>query len=160
MLRATLKSLLSRKLRLVLSGLAVVLGVMFVSGAFVLTDTLGRSFDGLFATVYANTDVGVSAKSKVSADQFDGGGAPANLPASVLDTVKKVPGVASAVGQVGVDGARVIGKNGKVVSTFGPPRLGENWTGESDLVKLREGRGPTADNEIAVNAATAKAAGL
>ena len=46
MLRATLKSLLSRKLRLILSGLAVVLGVMFVSGAFVLTDTLGRSFDG------------------------------------------------------------------------------------------------------------------
>ena len=45
-LRATLKSLLARKLRLVLSGLAVVLGVMFVSGAFVLTDTLGRSFDG------------------------------------------------------------------------------------------------------------------
>ena len=40
MIRATLKSLLSRKLRLVLSGLAVVLGVMFVSGAFVLTDTL------------------------------------------------------------------------------------------------------------------------
>jgi len=50
MLRATLKSLLSRKLRLILSGLAVVLGVMFVSGAFVLTDTLGRSFDQVFAT--------------------------------------------------------------------------------------------------------------
>jgi putative ABC transport system permease protein len=61
MLRATLKSLLSRKLRLVLSGLAVVLGVMFVSGAFVLTDTLGRSFDGLFASVYQNTDVEVTA---------------------------------------------------------------------------------------------------
>ena len=42
MLRATLKSLLSRKLRLVLSGLAVVLGVMFVAGAFVLTNTLGN----------------------------------------------------------------------------------------------------------------------
>ena len=47
MLRATLKSMLSRKLRLTLSTAAVVLGVMFVSGAFVLTDTLGRSFDGL-----------------------------------------------------------------------------------------------------------------
>ena len=48
MLRATLKSLLSRKLRLILSGLAVVLGVMFVAGSLVLTDTLGRSFDQLF----------------------------------------------------------------------------------------------------------------
>ena len=53
MLRATLKSLLARKLRLLLSGLAVVLGVMFVSGAFVLTDTLGRSFDAVFAEAYA-----------------------------------------------------------------------------------------------------------
>ena len=43
MLRATLKSMLSRKRRLILSTLAVVLGVMFVSGAFVLTDTLNRS---------------------------------------------------------------------------------------------------------------------
>src|SRR6266540_925373 len=160
MLRATLKSLLSRKLRLVLSGLAVVLGVMFVSGAFVLTDTLGRSFDGLFATVYQNTDVGVSAKPKVDVDQFDGGATPANLPAGVLDRIKKVPGVASATGSASADGARVIGRNGKVVNTFGPPRLGENWRGESDLVKLREGRGPTADDEVAVNAATAKAAGL
>src|SRR5690606_39728682 len=40
MLRASLKGMLSRKLRLVLSALAVVLGVMFVSGAFVLTDTI------------------------------------------------------------------------------------------------------------------------
>ncbi|MDQ1654718.1 MAG: putative transport system permease protein, partial [Cryptosporangiaceae bacterium] len=42
MFKATLKGLLSRKLRLVLSALSVVLGVMFVSGAFVLTDTLGK----------------------------------------------------------------------------------------------------------------------
>src|SRR5262249_59045192 len=48
MLRATLKSLLARKLRLTLSTLAVVLSVMFVSGSLVLTDTLGRTFDNLF----------------------------------------------------------------------------------------------------------------
>ncbi len=158
--KATLKSLLSRKLRLVLSGLAVVLGVMFVSGAFVLTDTLGRSFDGLFATIYSGTDVQVSAKPKVDVDEFDGETVPANIPAAVVDRVRAVPGVAKATGSANADGARVIGRNGKVVTTFGPPRLGENWTGESDLRKLREGRGPSADDEIAVNAATAKAAGL
>ena len=160
MLKATLKSLLSRKLRLLLSGTAVVLGVMFVSGAFVLTDTLGRSFDGLFATIYSGTDVGVAAKPKVAIDEFDGGSVPANIPAAVLDKVKAVPGVASATGSASADGARVIGRDGKVVTTFGPPRIGENWNGETDLVKLREGRGPSADNEIAINAATAKAAGL
>src|SRR4051794_13783270 len=115
MLRATFKSLLSRKLRLVLSGMAVVLGVMFVSGAFVLTDTLGRSFDGLFATVYAGVDVGVSAQPKVDGGDF-GNPEQGLIPAAVLDKVKNVPGVASAKGTVGVDGARVIGTDGKVVT--------------------------------------------
>ena len=56
MFNATLKSLLSRKLRLLLSGLAVVLGVMSVSGALFLTDSLGRSFDALFQTIDSNID--------------------------------------------------------------------------------------------------------
>lgn len=157
MLRATLKSLLARKLRLVLSGLAVVLGVMFVSGAFVLTDTLGRSFDAVFADAYSQTDVAVTAKSKVAVNEFEGEQVPATLPASVLDEVTKVPGVEAATGVVAADGARLIGSNGKVVTSFGPPQLGENWTGESELLTLREGRGPTAPDEIAVNAGLATA---
>ncbi len=158
MLRATLKSLLSRKLRLVLSGLAVVLGVMFVSGAFVLTDTMGRSFDSLFASVYEGTDVNVTQKSKVGDVDF-GPSQQGNIPAATLDRIRAVPGVASVTGDATADGARVIGKNGKVVTTFGPPRLGGNWVGTSDLLQLREGRAPAADNEIVVNVTTAKSAG-
>ena len=72
MLRATLKSLLARKLRLLLSGLAVVLGVMAVSGALVLTDNLGRSFDALFQTVNQNLDVQVSGTQNVQGAEQDG----------------------------------------------------------------------------------------
>lgn len=154
MLRATLKSVLSRKLRLVLSGLAVILGVMFVSGAFVLTDTLGRSFDNLFATIFSTTDVEVQPNTPRDDPN------PKLLSESLLGRVRAVPGVAAAQGMAWSDGARVIGSNGKVVTTFGPPRLGGNWTGEDDLVKLRQGRGPQADDEIAVNAALAQAAGI
>ena len=57
MLRATFKSLLARKLRLLLSATSIVLGVSFVSGAFVLTDTLGKVFDELFTTVNQNISV-------------------------------------------------------------------------------------------------------
>jgi putative ABC transport system permease protein len=160
MLRATLKSLLARKVRLVLSGLAVVLGVMFVSGAFVLTDTLGRSFDRVFADAYADTDVGVSAEPKVALSEFEGEQAQAAFPASTLETVRAVPGVEQATGIASADGARVIGDDGKVLTSFGAPQLGSNWTGESDLVRLREGSGPTADDEVVVNAAVAEAAGL
>jgi len=158
MLRATVKSLLARKLRLVLSGLAVVLGVMFVSGAFVLTDSLGRSFDTLFAGAFAHTDVRVIGKPKVEVSETEGEQVPGEVPAAVLDQVRSVPGVASATGLVEADGALVIGSNGKVVGSFGPPRVGTNWTGESELVELRQGRGPTAANEIAINASLAKAA--
>lgn len=160
MLRATLKSLLARKVRLILSGLAVVLGVMFVSGAFVLTDTLGRSFDAIFADAYSQTDVTVSGKPKVQVNEFEGEQLPATVPASTVERVEQVPGVSTATGLVAADGARLIGSNGKVITSFGPPQLGENWVGESDLLKLREGRGPTADNEIAINASLATAANV
>jgi putative ABC transport system permease protein len=158
MLRATFKSLLARKLRLILSGLAVVLGVMFVAGAFVLTDTLGRSFDSVFSTAYSQTDVGVAAKPKVEVSELEGEEAAAPFPVSTVDKVAAVPGVAEATGYVSTDGARLIGKNGKVVTSFGPPQLGESWNPDDGLIQLREGRGPTADNEIAVNATLAEAA--
>ena len=160
MLRATLKSLLGRKLRLVLSGLAVVLGVMFVAGAFVVTDTLGRSFDRVFATAYANTDVGVTAKPKLAVSEMEGEQVGTPLPADLVDQVRTVEGVRGATGMVSADGARVIGSDGKVVQSTGPPRLGGNWIGEDGQVQLREGRGPEKDGEIAVNAAVAKAAGI
>ena len=52
MLHAALKSLLARKLRLLLTAIAVVLGVGFTAGTFVLTDTALKSFDDLFGNVY------------------------------------------------------------------------------------------------------------
>src|SRR5690606_17392048 len=160
MLRATLKGILSRKLRLLLSGLAVVLGVMFVSGSLVLTDALGRSFDQLFAGVYADTDVQVHGEPRVEVSEFAGEPMPSITPADSVERVAAVPGVASARGRVEADGARLIGSDGKVVTSFGPPRLGINWTGEDDLVQLREGRGPAAADEIAIDAALAETAGV
>ncbi len=157
MFRATLKSLLARKVRLVLSGLAVVLGVMFVSGAFVLTDTLGRSFDSIFADAYAEVDVNVAAKPKLAVSEMEGEQVQAPFPAGTVETVRGVPGVAEATGTVVADGARLIGSNGKVVTSFGPPQLGGNWVGESDLVQLREGREPRADDEIVINKGLATA---
>ncbi|MBM7084954.1 ABC transporter permease [Micromonospora humidisoli] len=157
MLRATLKSLLARKVRLLLSGLAVVLGVMFVSGAFVLTDTLGRSFDAVFADAYEGIDVNVAGKPKVALSEMQGEQVPATVPAATVQRIAGVPGVAEATGVVTTDGAQLIGSNGKVVTSFGPPQLGSNWRGESDLVTLREGREPRADDEIVVNAALAQA---
>ncbi|MBO3739098.1 ABC transporter permease [Actinoplanes flavus] len=160
MLRATLKSLLARKLRLVLSGLAVLLGVMFVSGALVLTDTLNRTFDSIFSEAFASTDVSVTAKPRVEVSEMEGEEVAAPLPASVVETIKTQEGVRSATGRVDADGARVIASDGKVLTSFGPPRIGSNWTGTDEIMEMRAGRGPEAPGEIAMNATTAELAGF
>src|SRR5690349_13883848 len=127
MIGATLKSMLSRKRRLILSTLAVVLGVMFVSGAFVLTDTLGRSFSGLFTTIYSDTDIQVSKPT----DEVSMAGPPLEslIPADQVPIVAGVPGVERAAGGVFVDGAKLIDRHGKVVATGGPgaPKFGAAW---------------------------------
>ena len=156
MFKATLKSLLARKLRLLLSALAVVLGVMAVSGALVLTDTLGRSFDALFQTVNQNLDVQVTGVQHVQ--QAERGADPVTepIPAAMVTKVAAVPGVQSAIGAVIADGARVIGPDGKVIGSAGPPRFGVGWRGEVGFTQLRTGRGPVASSEVAIDAGLAK----
>jgi putative ABC transport system permease protein len=156
MFRATLKSLLARKLRLLLSGLAVVLGVMAVSGALVLTDTLGRSFDALFQTVNQNLDVQVSGTQNVQGAERGGDPVTTPIPAAVVSKIAAVPGVQSAIGAVIADGARVIGPDGKVIGSVGPPRFGVGWRGEVGFTQLRQGRGPQAPSEAAIDAGLAK----
>jgi putative ABC transport system permease protein len=160
MIRATLKSLLARKLRLLLSGLAVVLGVMFVSGSFVLTDTLDRSFDSLFSSVYTGIDAQVNVKPKNGEGDSDPTDVVATLPASTLDTVRGVAGVKAVTGDV-AGSARAIGKNGKVLTTSGAPRFGDAWGEDlSGQRVLREGRAPTADNEVVLGGFLAKSGGF
>ncbi|MFL6122716.1 ABC transporter permease [Actinophytocola sp.] len=150
MLKATLKGLLSRKLRLILAGFAVVLGVMAVSAAMVTTATIGSGFDSIFASTNADIDVSVSKKSDVDSGVGGKGFAPP-VAASAVQEIAKVPGVRSAQGQVSVDGARPVGHDGKVISVQGPPRSGVAWHGETGLVRLWEGRGPKSPNEVAIN---------
>jgi putative ABC transport system permease protein len=160
MVTATLKSLLARKLRLLLSALAVVLGVMAVSGALVLTDSLGRSFDALFQTVNQNLDVQVTGTQHVQAAERGAVPVTTPIPAAVVGKIAAVPGVRSAIGVVIADGARVIGPDGKVIGSTGPPRFGVGWRGEVGFTQLRTGRGPQAAGEVAIDAGLAKQAGF
>src|SRR3954451_21448070 len=98
MLKTTLRSLFARKLRLVLSALAIVLGVGFVTGTLLLTDPFNATFDNLFADIDKTPSVQVRARSALSdsgADEPNGsvGGTGKPVPANVLDQVRKVPGV-------------------------------------------------------------------
>jgi energy-coupling factor transporter ATP-binding protein EcfA2 len=117
----------ARKLRLVLAGLAVVLGVMAVSAAMTATTTIGTGFTTLFQTVNSAVDVSVTGKPDAGSAEFSGKGFTPPVPESTLARVRNVPGAASVVGEVSADGARPVGSDGKVISLQGPPDPG--WPG-------------------------------
>ncbi|HYH52254.1 MAG TPA: ABC transporter permease [Acidimicrobiia bacterium] len=155
MRRVMIKGLLAHKLRLALTALSVVLGVAFVAGTFVLTDTLGATFDNLFAEVTGNTDAQVRSAEKLApVNPADTDRKP--IPASLLDAVKEVDGVDEAAGYV-QGFAPIVGKDGKLVGgqapTFGGAASG---LGTLSPFKIKEGRAPEGDGEIVIDAATAK----
>ena len=90
MFKLALKSTLAKKRRLFSTALSVLLGVAFLSGTLVFTDTIGRTFDDLFAGIYAETDTYVRAESSV---EFEGGGSQrGRMPGSIVATVTAGPG--------------------------------------------------------------------
>jgi putative ABC transport system permease protein len=98
MWNVTIKGLLAHKLRMTLTAIAIVLGVTFVSGTFILTDTLHQTFTTLLSNVYQNVDFQVRGVAQFSS----GGNAVRNpIAESVLPAVQRVPGVEAAAGTVG-----------------------------------------------------------
>jgi putative ABC transport system permease protein len=158
MLRAALKGMASRKARLVLTSLAVVLGTMFVAAAMVLTATMEKSVSGVISDAFTGVDAVVTAAEDPAAAQ---GNTPSAtlIPAGVLDTVRGVDGVDSAEGDVSGQ-VNAIGADGKLVGTFAPT-IGFNWNDENPgLNELRDGRGPQADDEVIVSTLFVTESGL
>lgn len=151
MLRATLKGILAQKLRLVLTGLAIVIGVGFISGTYIFGDTMNKAFDNLFAGIYSKTDVVVRGVATVS-DQTR-----PSFNEDVLARVRAVDGVRAAEG--GVHGtAQLIKPNGKAVATGGGPAQGFSW-GEDPAVSavgIVQGRAPRAPGEMVLEKTTAQ----
>jgi putative ABC transport system permease protein len=159
MIKAALKSLLGRKVRLLLSTFAIVLGVAFVAGSLIFSDTLSRSFTALFASTVG--DVVVRPEGGTTAD-----GAPSTitLPGSLVESLRDVPGAARVDGNVNAFGVFVVSRTGKVVSGFGPPAIGGNWSdapaghGLQGLT-IVEGREPHGAGEVVLDERTAERAG-
>src|SRR5271169_2574693 len=101
MVKVTLRGLLAHKLRLALTALAIVLGVTFISGTLVLTDTLHNTFTTLFGHIYQNVDFQVRGTAAFSDNCGETGATRKPIPQSIAATVRHIPGVAYADGTVG-----------------------------------------------------------
>src|ERR1700739_3689301 len=122
MRQVTLRGLFAHKMRLALTELAIVLGVTFISGTFVLTDTLNNTFSSLFTSVYSKIDFQVRGVAQFGSGQ----GATRNLlPESLRARLESAPAAPAAPGNV-QGYAQFIARDGKpITSTVGT--LGIGW---------------------------------
>ncbi len=162
MIGVSLRSLLSHKLRLALTTIAVILGVSFVAGTFILTDTINSTFTSIFATANAGVAVTVHGHAIAGDSGGIGGGQNHPVPTSLLATVRAVPGVKDAVGNIFREGATLIGHDGKPIGGNGPPTFGANWITDTAIspYHLRSGTPPVGANDVVVDAGTAAKHGL
>ena len=155
MFRAAFRSVLARKVRLLLTGIAVLLGVSFMAGTYVLTDTMTRAFDDLVDTGYASIDVLVRSENAFTA-QTSSLEERESMPESVLSTVEDVPGVEEAVGDV-IGYAQIVDPaTGKVIGTFGPPTAAASWSTLSGFT-IESGSPPEGDDQVVIDSGTAEA---
>jgi putative ABC transport system permease protein len=154
MRNVTIKGLLAHKLRLALTALAIVLGVTFISGTFVLTDTLNNTFSTLFGSIYSKVDFQVRGDAQLGST---GANATRNpIPESLLTTIRQLPGVQAAQGAV--EGyAQFVARDGKPIVTGGAPTLGVNFDPNPQLSDLHlvTGNPPQAPGEVVMDAGTA-----
>ena len=156
MFRAAIRSLLARKVRLVLTGLAVVLGVGFMAGTFVLTDTMTQAFNDLVETQTSSIDVLVRSSNAFTA-QTSSLEERESMPQSVLQDVAGVPGVAEAVGDVLGYAQIVDPTTDKVIGTFGPPTAASGWNDLNGFTLKPGGSPPRGPDQVVIDAASAEA---
>ena len=154
MISVALKGMARRKLRTVLTAIAIVLGVALITGTYVLTDSIKGAFGGIFTSVYRGTDATVTGKSAFNLSDSGTTTAPP-FDQALLPVIRGLPDVADAVGGVGGNAHLVL--NGKVVHFGGAPNLGfsvDPTRPELNTLTLVDGSWP-GRNQVVIDEATA-----
>jgi len=168
MLKLALREVLAHKRRLVSTIVAIVLGIGFLSGIYVLSDTVKRTFDDLFASVYRDVDVVVEPRSLLGGAGGGGGGggesegfAPRRLPGVVLETARAVEGVDAASAYLR-GYAQPLDGRGKLVGGTNSFAFGIAWIADAraNPFAITAGRPPAADDEVVLGRTTMRLGGF
>ncbi|WP_156726956.1 ABC transporter permease [Streptomyces apocyni] len=159
MFRTALRNVLAHKARLLMTVIAVMLGVAFVSGTLVFTNTISQAYQNSSAKGFDHVDVVIQPE-----NDDDATGRPGDAPRltqELLEQAGQVPGAASATGTVS-GFAAIADKDGKLVGEGWDSR-GANYypgkDGEDVRYPMKDGKAPQGENEIALDAKTADRAG-
>jgi putative ABC transport system permease protein len=154
MFRLTIKELAARKVRLLTTAFAVLLGVAFMAGTLVFTDTIGATYDSALAKANAGVDVYIRTPSQIHLGYGQSG---PRLDASLAQQAAAVPGVEHVA--LRINGyAQVLGRDGKPVGDVAKsPAFGTNWVSVAELnpYRLWRGHAPANDHEIVIDKTSA-----
>jgi putative ABC transport system permease protein len=151
-----LKSLWARKVRALGTAFAVVLGVAFVAGSFILTDTIFAAFDEIFSESLSGTSVVVTAENPVEQDN----GEVPTISASLLPRIQKTPGVKLAAGAIFTPGGFFDSNGDKIGNKFAPKFISSTLPGELESLTYLDGHRPRGPTEASIDKAAADSAGL
>lgn len=151
-----IRNLVAHRLRTVLTVLAVVLGVMMVTGAYVFTDTISASFDDILTVSNKGSDAVITPRQIVKSDNSP----KPPFSAGILDTVRQTKGVAKAAGEINDEQVAIIGKNGKRSGTGHAPSFGFSASPPPFSALEYAGHTPTAADQVAIDKATAEREGF
>jgi putative ABC transport system permease protein len=159
--RLTWRNLLARKVRLLMSALAIVLGIGFLAGVLTFSSGLSKTFDGI---IQGSTPDAQARPSGTDSFSSMGAGGTQTLSPADVERLAALPEVAQADGSVDGLGLYVLDTDDKLVGTGGAPTLAFNYAdtpniaGEETLT-LDDGRWPEADDEVAINRSSVEAGG-
>jgi putative ABC transport system permease protein len=151
-----IKSLWARRVRALTTTLAVVIGVAFVAGTYILTDTTFAAFDEIFEDSLAKTDVVITAREEVRQET----GEVPSFKAGVLPEVRRIDGVRVAVGQIFTVGAFFDEENEQIGTPFAPKFITSNIPESLETQTYVEGRKPRTAKEASLDQSAAEEAGL
>jgi putative ABC transport system permease protein len=156
MFRTALRNVLAHKARLLMTVLAVMLGVAFVSGTLVFTNTISDAYQKSSAKGFDQVDVSMTADYEEA--EGDRVGKLHELNQAVLDKSERVPGAASAIGVV-QNFTAIADKDGKLIGEGFQSQGGNYWGTKDPRYPLVSGHAPKGRGEILIDSETAKRAG-
>ncbi|MDX3069705.1 ABC transporter permease, partial [Streptomyces sp. ND04-05B] len=156
MFRTALRNVLSHKARLLMTVLAVMLGVAFVSGTLVFTNTISDALQRSSAKGFDHVDVAV--RPGYRPDEGDTVAEQPKLTPGLLKKIEGVPGAESAIGVVSGFTA-LADKDGKLIGGGFQSQGGNFWGTDDPRYPLQDGTAPKGTDEVAIDAETARRAG-
>lgn len=153
MWHVTLRGLFANKTRLALTAIAIVVGVTFISGTYILTDTLHSTFTSLVGNVFQKLDFEVRGDAQLTSS---GASAVRNpIPESILSSVRRVPGVMAANGSV-QGYAQFVARDGDAISSStGTLGLSYDPNHATSELRIVQGTAPTSAHDVLMDAGTA-----